>query len=171
MQREIPERYVALITPLIDTARGILEQGGSLPQQAFVGSSDPRTILRVAIDTSSVAAKNFSARAVRAAASHVQADFVFTVMEAWGLPPDKAPMGDEIVEKYGSIGESPYRVDIVSLVLETTEGVWGCTAPIRPKGASSKRRTFGQVTFLFASEARGRFLGVLPGAPGEGSLH
>ncbi len=37
------------------------------------------------------------------AAEMLAADFVFVVMEVWGLPKDKMPRMDAIIDKYGSI--------------------------------------------------------------------
>ena len=46
-----------------------------------------------------------------------------------------------ILDKYGSIGASPYRVDVVSFGLETRYGVWMSQCEIKPKGISKKKRT------------------------------
>lgn len=169
--RDIPERYTSLVDSLIGTARGLLEDGKSLQAFAFVGNPGTRAILPVGIDTSSVEAKERSAMAIKAAAEQVQADFVFTVIEVWGLPPDKLPQAEKIMEKYGSISACPFRVDAVSFTLETREGIWAAMLPLTPAGALSKRRTFGPVQLLFADELRGRLVGLLPPARGEGGLH
>ena len=50
--------------------------------------------------------------AVRMAAETLAADFVFIIMEAWGLPRDKMPRMDAIIDKYGSIAACPYRLDM-----------------------------------------------------------
>ena len=38
------------------------------------------------------------------------------------------------MERYGSIGASPYKIDIVSFSLETRHGIWMAQALIKPKG-------------------------------------
>jgi hypothetical protein len=47
----------------------------------------------------------------------VAADFIFMIMEAWSLRKDKLHHREEIMERYGSIGASPYKIDIVSFSL------------------------------------------------------
>jgi hypothetical protein len=82
---------------------------------------------------------------------------------------------DEIIERYGSIGASPYRVDVVSCALETRHGLWFAQMPIKPKGVSKKKRTFGAPVFQYFTGARGRFVDLLPvkdaGETGAGTLH
>lgn len=168
---DIPERYAGIVESLIGTARSLLEDGKSLQAFAFVGNPATRAILPVGVDTSSVETKERSALAIKAAAGQVQADFVFTVIEVWGLPPDKLPKAQEVLEEYGSISACPFRVDAVSFTLETREGIWAAVLPLKAVGPSSKRRTFGPVRLLFADELRGRFMGLLPDTRGEGGLH
>ncbi len=94
---------------------------------------------------------------------------------AWGLPPDKIRRVDEIRERYGSIGASRYRIDMVSFSLETRHGLWFAQAPLKRKGASKKRRTFGLIKFKHFDDVEGRFadlLGTQPAdAEGTGPLH
>ena len=86
----------------------------------------------------------------------LEADFVFTIMEAWSLRPDKVPQMDAILDKYGSIGASPYAVDVCPLMLETRRGMWVAQPQIKPKGISKKKRTIGAVEFRYYTEAEGR---------------
>ncbi len=102
------------------------------------------------------------------------ADYIFMIMEAWLLRKDKMHMMDEIYERYGSIAESPYAVDVVSMTLETRHGVWIAQVPIKPKGISKKKRTIGAPEFELFTEAQGRFVNLLPvkdGAVATGALH
>lgn len=96
-------------------------------------------------------------------------------MEAWGLPKDQLHRHQEILDRYGAIARCPYKIDTVSFVLESRHGIWTAQLPIKPKGPSKKKRTFGEVTLQFADGAQGRFAGLLPAAdddPGGGSpLH
>jgi hypothetical protein len=97
------------------------------------------------------------------------------IMEAWSLPADKAARYKEIIEDYGSIGASPHRVDVASFALETRHGLWVTQIPIKPKGASKIKRTFGRPSFRHFTEAQGRFVDLLPVKKGErdkpGTLH
>ncbi|MFM9969716.1 MAG: hypothetical protein ACKVQK_15100 [Burkholderiales bacterium] len=160
----IPESYRETIEPLVAKARGFLEEGQKLAALAFVGSFTTRRIEAVLLDTSSDDAKDRSATEIQRAAAALEADFVFLVMEAWGLPKDKLSSHQKILDKYGSIANSPYRIDTVSLVLETHYGIWSAQVLIKPKGYSKKKRTFGEVQFLKIDGAQGRFSALLPGA-------
>jgi len=71
----------------------------------------------------------------------------------------------EIIERYGSIGESPYRLDIVSFSLETHWGIWMAQAPIEEGEGGS--RTFAEPDFRRYPQAEGRFVGLLPIKDGE----
>jgi hypothetical protein len=76
-----------------------------------------------------------------------------------------------IIEEYGSIGASPYAVDIVSMTLETRHGVWMAEVPIKPKGISKKKRTIGTPEFRHFTEFEGRFVNLLPIKDGAETLH
>ena len=156
-----PQDYLAVVMPLIDKARALVEAGESLQPIAFVASPEG-VIQSVLIDTASDIAKDRTANAIREAAAAVDAAFVFNVMEAWGLPRDKVARHRDIVAKYGSIAASPYRVDTVAFLLETRQGVWSAQPRLKPKGVSKRRRTFGPVTFEFMDGVEGRFAGLLP---------
>ncbi|MCC7279067.1 MAG: hypothetical protein IT487_12240, partial [Chromatiaceae bacterium] len=84
----MPPKYLAVVTPLVDKAREILESGESLQPFAFVGNFATGRILPVLLDTRDDRAKDGSAAAIRLAAEQTQAHFVFTIMEAWALPKD-----------------------------------------------------------------------------------
>ena len=161
---QLPQAYLDIVLPLIDKARGFLENGESLEPFAFVGNHATRQITAILIDTRSEESKDQSVEHIRSAAAQTQADFVFTIMEAWGLPKDKMPRYQEIIDKYGSIGASPYKIDIVGFMLETRYGVWGCQMTLKPKGYSKKKRTFGKVELPFLDGVEGRFVGLLPQA-------
>ncbi len=159
---EIPKSYREVIEPLIAKARDFLEDGQTLSPFAFVGNFSTNQVLPVLIDTKSEDAKDRSALAIQMAAAQIDADFVFTIMEAWGLPKDKLPRFREIRDHFGSIANSPYKIDTASFTLETRYGIWVAQVPLTPKGHSKKKRTFGEVTFQFADRAEERFAGLLP---------
>lgn len=94
-------------------------------------------------------------------------------MEAWSLRKDKMAQMDTILDKYGSIGASPYRVDVASFGLETRYGVWMAQCEIRRKGISKKKRTIGMPAFQYFKEVEGRFTHLLKKNPEEGgaTLH
>ena len=123
------------------------------------------------MESSSETAKDRSAEAVKAAAELIDADFVFVVMEAWSLRKDKVAKMKSILDKYGSIGASPYAVDIVSMALESPRGMWVAEVPIKPKGISTRKRTIGTPEFRHFTEVEGRFANLLPAKGAAGLLH
>ena len=87
----LPEAYLKLVLPLIDKARGFLEAGEPLQPFAFVGSHASGAMLPVLIDTQTAESKDRSVQLIKLAAEQTQADFVFTVMEAWACPATRCP--------------------------------------------------------------------------------
>ncbi len=127
------------------------------------------------MSTASDQAKGDSAELVRHLASIHQADFVLVIMDACGLPRDKVHRYQEILERYGSFGASPYRIVMVALSLETRHGIWMAQMPVQPKGASNRKRAFCLPEFQLFTETKGRFVDLLPVKDGEerapGGLH
>ena len=157
-----PHAYLAIIGPLIDKARDLLEAGERLQAFAFVCNLTTQQVVAVMIQPGSAEDKDQSARTIQTTALALDADFVFTIMESWSLRPDKVPQMDAILDKYGSVGASPYAVDVCSLILETKRGVWVAQPGIKPKGISKKKRTIGAVEFRLFTEVEGRFVHLLP---------
>ncbi len=158
----IPSAYLGIIEPLIEVSRGLLEQGESLAPIAFVGNLTTGATIPVLLRTGSNREKDESAAAIRQIAALHEADFIFTIMEAWTLPPDKARQFEIIIERYGSIGASPYAVDSVTFGLETRHGLWMAQAPLKPKGLSKKKRIFVLPDFQHFTDVQGRFVDLLP---------
>ncbi len=168
---KLPTKYEELIMPLVAKAKGFLEAGENLTPIAFVGNFESGQTFPVMVDTTSDETKDTSVRAIALIAEQIQADYVFNIMEAWGLPKDKLNRFNEIVERYGSIGASPYKVDTVSFMLETRHGIWGCQVPLKFKAPSKKRRMLAApINFQFMDGAEGRFTGLLP-KKDSGTLH
>jgi len=165
---DLPKAFGAISDPLIATTRQILERGESLVPFALVGNLTTKETYPVMLQTGSDERKDDSASLIRRLAHRLEADFVLVIMDAWTLPPDKIRRADEIVERYGSNGASPYRVDVVSLTLETRHGLWLAQMPIKPKDVSKKKRSFGPPTFRRFTEAEGRFVDLLPVKDGDG---
>ena len=171
-----PDSYLDVITPLIGTARSILEKGESLAAITFVGNFATKDVQPVLMDSRSAQSKDATATAIRSIAHAIKADFVFMIVEAWSLRPDKIKKADEILDKYGSIGASPYAIDIVSFTLETRYGTWVAQCPIKPLGHSKMKKTIATPAFRLFKEVQGRFTDLLPekegGLPDETStLH
>ena len=118
------------------------------------------------MDTENVHEKNATAFAIKSIAKMKDADYIFTLVESWTLQEGKSEMRDEIIKQFGSIGASPYAVDTVSMVLETSKGDWFANLPILPKDGTSKTRTFGIPVFE-ELRAKGRLINLLPGKEGS----
>ncbi|MDP2825500.1 MAG: hypothetical protein Q8O52_22810 [Sulfuritalea sp.] len=162
-----PPAYMEIIGPLIEKARDFLEAGQQLQAFAFVCNLTTHQIIPVTIQPGSSEDKDKSAREIQAAALVLEADFVFAIMEAWSLRPDKLLQMDAILDKYGSIGASPYAIDVCSFALETRRGVWVAQPRIKPKGISKKKRTIEKVEFRYYTDVRGRFTHLLPAKEGD----
>jgi hypothetical protein len=162
-----PQAYMDIIGPLIVKARDFLEDGDKLQPFAFVCNLTNRQVMPVMIHTGSGEGKDQSAREIESSAALLEADFVFTIMEAWALRPDKMPRMDAILEKYGSVGASPYALDVCTFLLETRHGMWVAQPTIKSKGISKKKRTIGVVEFRRYTEVQGRFADLLPKKNGD----
>jgi len=157
-----PKSYLDIILPLINKSREMLEKGEELMALAFVGNLTTQQVIAVLIDNESDESKDKSVSAIRKTAIHIDADFIFMVAEAWSLRPDKLNRYQEIVDKYGSIGASPYALDVCSFRIETRHGMWIAEPQIKPKGISKKKRTIGEVQFRFFDALEGTFSHLLP---------
>lgn len=164
---DMPNAYRELIAPLIDTTRKLIISGKTLAPFALVGNMTTREMELVDMDLDATDPKSELVESIRRVAHARQADFVFTIMDAWALPVEQAHRYEEIIERYGSIGESPYRVDIVSFTLETQWGTWMAQVPIEEGEGGT--RTFPDPRFRRHSQAEGRFVGLLPGKDGGGT--
>jgi len=162
-----PKAYMDIIGPLINKARDFLEAGETLQAIAFVGNLSTNQAIPVLIQQETGEDKDNSALTIQKMAAILEADFVLTIMEAWSLRADKVPQMDAIMDKYGSIGASPYAVDVCSLLLETKRGVWVAQPLIKPKGISKKKRTIGTIEFRYFTEVEGRFAHLLPTKEGD----
>lgn len=173
----IPQHYLDVITPLVSTARELLEKGEALAPIAFVGNFTTGATVPVVIQSATNEQKDRVADNIRLLAAPMNADFVFVLMEAYSLRTDKVARHEEILDQYGSLVNCPasWRLGIVSFSLETRHGVWVAQMPVRPRGISKKKRTIGTPGFRLFTEVQGRFVDLLPRkaemAEGSGKLH
>lgn len=174
---KLPERYLAAIAPLIEKAREFLETGEELAAMAFVGNFTTGATVPTPIFGGGPTDKDAAVRSVKMLAEQLNADFVFVLMEAYSLRADKVPRYEEILDEYGSLANCPasWRIDVVSLSLETRHGLWVAQVPIKLRGISKKKRTIGAPEFRHYTEVQGRFTDLLPVKTDEGvrsgSLH
>ncbi len=159
---DLPSKHLDFINGFVNTTRDILEDGQKLLAHYFVVNTSTKVVRHMSQVQTCDLDKEIAAHAVRQIAAMEDADFVLMISEAWSFRTDKLAMIDEIYRKYGSIGNSPYREDVCSFVLETDDGVWVAQPKIRPKGISKKKRTFGAVQFIKVDHIEGRFADLLP---------
>lgn len=164
----LPPSYLAALEPLVQRAKGFLEEGETLASVAFVGNYTTRLLTPILLNNQSDDTKEASASTIRMTAHAIDADFVICIHEAWCLGEKDAPRYDEIIRKYGSIGNSPYKQDVAYFSIETRFGTWVGQQLIKAKGLSKKRRTIGDVT-LEKAEWEGRFTSLLPAKPDMGT--
>jgi hypothetical protein len=164
---ELPARYREFIEPFIAIARDHVEAGHGLVPLAFIANLESNRGVRVQVDTRDEAGKQRSARTIEKAAADMDADCIFTILEAWGLPTVMRPRYDELVERYGSITHCPFKVDAVNFILETRHGTWAGQAPIEPQGSEGTRRTFGEVALeQVEAGGEGQYAKLLPARRG-----
>ena len=68
----------------------------------------------------------------------------------------------QVLDEFSPIGAPRHRIDIVSPALETRHDFGVAQMPMKQKGASKKRKTFGEPMFQRFTEAAGRFVDLLP---------
>jgi len=164
---ELPTSYREVIEPLIAKARATLEAGQSLKPVTYIGNFATQEMRFVEWSTGDANAKDQTAYAIRMSAVEVDADFVLSISESWTIARDKANRHAKIIEQYGSIESSPYRVDALLFTLETRYGTWAGSGYPKPKGLSKKKRTFGEVVLERLKSMEGRFGRLLPPKPGQ----
>jgi hypothetical protein len=98
----------------------------------------------------------------------LEADFIFQIREAWMLPTKYVSKHEAIVEKYGSIGASPYAQDLAAFSLETTHRTWIATMPLKAKPPSKKKTYFRTGCFQHMPQVEGRFVRLLPNKENDG---
>ncbi len=163
---QMPPSYRTHIDPIIARARGFLERGEALTPMAFIGSFANHSVIPIMLDSRDNDAKERSAATIAVAAREADADYVFTVMEAWALPKKYMNRTEEIYDKYGSLANFPHRLDVASFMLETRHGVWMAQCTIQPLPPSKKRRTIMPVQFVYGNGMQGRFANLLPAKDG-----
>jgi hypothetical protein len=158
----LPDLYRFHIDPVICEALRLLEAGESLHAMAVIGRLDSDQTVVMPMDDCDSKNMEASARAVRTAAAVSAADFVFTIREAWILPPKLMPRYQQLLEKHGSVKAVPGAVEAVAFMLQTAAGTWAATPAVALKHPSKKRRKLsGPISFVKV-EAVGRHADLLP---------
>ena len=166
----LPPHIEKLFQDAVTTERKHLETEGHVSHKAFVGNTVTDLLITIVFEWADEDAKDGVIHHIRTVAASIEADFVLTVGEGWSLPTHKLLQHEDIVRKYGSVANSPFKVEVVYFNIETAEGSWVGQARIRPHTVSKKRRTFGPVEFASTEpvENVGNFGSLLlrPAPPG-----
>ena len=167
----LPEEHREWVQKVVEEADAQLMEGKELTAMAFMCTAMGRTIVAFAMDFLTDAEKNAAAHYLRQRCQIEQASAVLFVTEGWALPQGMLNDHNKIVARYGSIGESPHRIDSVVFQLETAAANYTCAPPLKPCPPSKKkRRIAGPVKFINCTSA-GRFSQFLSNNTAKQKLH
>ncbi|WP_411753505.1 hypothetical protein [Serratia sp. (in: enterobacteria)] len=154
----MPAHLAALVEACIISARQELTRVGHIQPVAFIGhSGEMKTFIFPLEDANS---KEEAMAFIRQLAARMNADFVFTMTEAWMLKPGHTRQYQEIIEQYGSLENTPDSIECVVFMLETHTGSWFGVAEQKPL-ADSSGKTFGEVEMIPQKNPEGRLTGLL----------
>lgn len=155
----MPEPLAALVEACIISARQELTRVGHIQPVAFIGHiGEMKSLIFPLSDTNS---KEEAMAFIRYFAALSDADFVFTIREAWIFEPSHGLHYQETIERYGSLENSPDSVESVVFMLETHAGTWCGIAEQKPLN-DSQAKTFGDVEMQMLEKGDGRLFGSLP---------
>jgi len=163
----IPEAYRPVVEKIIGTMRKFLAEGEELHTFVFLAKFDGN-FFPVPMNTSSNRDKEASAYLVTLMSKEIKPDFMIFVSEAWAVMEETEPQEiEKFLKEYKSLAEHPRRQDIVFLTLETRNGIWMGTSPIKSLGGN--QRGFDEMKFTESTDATGRFTHFL--SPESNTMH
>ena len=166
----LPEQHRAWVADVVAQVAVFLRDGEEVTPIAFVRTI-ANTLDLVATHFNSTEDKDAFAHFLRSKYYGGRAEALLFVSESWALKTDKLAEHDAIIEKYGSIGQSPFAVDSVMFTLETASLAYWCVPRILPWPPSKKRRRIeSPVKFRVAGSA-GRFSHLLSDAEDKQTKH
>ena len=98
--KNVPDSYLKIVIPFIDSARLHMESGGSFPPCALVVRFSSTDASYVIMDVDSKTGKFHSTQVIRDMANKINAEFILLIMTSKALQEDKQHMRDEIVKKF-----------------------------------------------------------------------
>ena len=167
----VPEQHRDWVAGVVEKVESQLRDGDEVMPMGVIHSATENSLNFVGTSFSSEQEKNAFAHFMRFTCKKLDADAVLFVSEAWALKPSKMADYHAIIEQYGSIGESPHRIDNVIFVLETASLNYMCTAPILPCPPSKKRRRLESPAKFMVANAGGRFSQMLSDTVSKQSKH
>lgn len=163
----ISASLLATISPALEAVQGNLKKDGKLVPVAFLISAEAG-LVPITFTGHTDEQKDGWAHQISMAAGAFKATAICIAMESWSLKRQYVHIHEDIRRKWGSLGAAPesYRLDVVSLSIETPDELWVAQCPIRPLGISKRKKTFDLAGTQWQrfTEAAGRFTGLLPGS-------
>lgn len=155
-EKLVPLELRNYVEAMATVARENLERDGKLTPVAFIGTMDGNGTMLGGL---AGLGKDGSARAIRAFAKKLDADFVLHIDEAWTTSTTDKDEVARLREKYKEVRLMPGRVDCVMFQLETRVGQFMGLPTREPFGETF---TFGPINMQFMDHGEGRFVGLLP---------
>lgn len=170
---KLPGHYRQIVEQLVDQAKKNLAINGEAnPVSCVVNLQNEQSeILNLNFESPQNKARSIAM--IKHVAGEIDADLVIMMVEAWSLPPHLSGQYEEILAKYGAISKCPDRIDILSISVEAHDGFWMGSAEIQDGLVPSVKKRIGTPAFIFATEAAGRLVGLLPPKDSypQGPLH
>lgn len=158
----LPKELQPFVLRILSTVVEELQRGHTVPSAFFLGSASGE-IHCVELDSRTYESKLASAKTAKNLAYYVNALFVITLSESWGLPDGyTVEQSDAVLAKYGSIGAYPGKTDLLFLHMESQDGTFAGRAHILPCPPSKKKRRLGAFTWFKSDKTAGILTGILP---------
>lgn len=151
----MPVKLEAVLSNLMSTAYKMLAEGQELSPVAFVGSLLKNELNALMLNMPDQAGKELSVDQIRDFCAEEQADFVILFTEGWALPAALTEEYDDILEKYGSIANSPYRLDTFVVSVETPAARWTGFAVLKPSKSGKGREPSAPLEMHYQGASRG----------------
>ncbi len=156
-----PAKYVKFLNMVIEKMQQNLKNFPKLLPVAFLLNNETNKTQIIGMPFRNEEDKESCAAMLKDRAIEMQADAICFLSEAWTLPEKyrTKEMIDSILQQYGEIANFPERMEIVTIQLETYEGIWMATGSIRE---AKKGRKISGLRWMNANQAEGRFVHLLP---------
>jgi hypothetical protein len=150
----LPDNLAKVVRHAVETARKLMRKPGTKQLAPILFLGNDAEVHVIGTGWRDVQEKEAFAEFVRARAREMNATFALLLSESWTIDERYLHLQQEIMAKYGSIGESPYKVDCMAFTLETKDGTWAAMPKII-------KRNFGEPQFR-KLPTTGRFAHFLP---------
>lgn len=149
------------VQPLVDKILALCREQmteGTVKPVTYVIDTAKKVMVPVEMYMPNNVAKDVAAALVRWTAKNMKADATIMVTEAWSLSEADSKHYQAIMDKYGSIGEYPGKLDVLMVSVQTRAGAWTGRAPIETKGEA---RRCGPLEVIRPNISTGRLMNFL----------